>query len=756
MTTKFQEPVQEPARYAAPSDEHALAAALRRLARRIGWHPWRLLLPAALGGLMAAAFLIQDRLSRDDAAFRVQLEEQLVLSQQVARSAAQLAVDADTPVEPILERERRARSLLARMPPVDVPFGLWQPPPGIEARLQALDQVWLRLGEALRAIISERAAREELAQALNRFQSTATRMLITGDDLVAAMAGAEAPPEQIRIAARQLLLIERMIANGERMLRGGRGLLTATDRFGRDAVLFGEVNNGMMSGNRELGVERAENPAVRELLETAGRQFRAASEQIGVVVKRALELTRLDDAVARVSREAEAVYDVTRDIAEVHSHYVASRPLQPEHTRALGALAGVSLLLMLLLMAFDARSYRQLETRRARRDDLRRIVTGDAAAASAGVGRMGEELERLLTDLGRVVELDTAPRPGEDMDEALTRSLRQVLGELHARVDAIVTGAHQVASSATTLQEAASRLTAAGRQQTQQVDKAAGTTQELASAVKLGSASAARLDTLAESASGEVRAVRVHVAGAMEDLEKLAASVQETSRVVRRVLESAQEARAVAHRIDELSDHSKMLSLNVAIQSSAEPQGTGRSGASFADELQRLAERARGLVQTVDNMRERLRSDADEAVKAVKQTAWTVKSAGERLRKAERPIANIHQLSRRLEKVAQSLVGTSQEHTVKATEVVRAVTAVHAMAAQTGVGADSAATSAARLGELVAALQAHVSRLHPVPVRDPRAVVELPREDDREKRTGEEAAVAEEPRARTGNLRPVS
>lgn len=745
------------ARQAAPSEEHALAAALRRLTRRIVWHPWRLLLPAALLALTAVSYLLQERLAREDAAFSADLHRQLVLSQQVGRAAAELAVVADTPVDPVVDKERQARALLARMPAVSVPFGLWHAPSGIEERLQALDKNWMRLGEALRAVIGERAARDELEQALSRFLATATRMLITGDDLVAAMSEAEAEPEQVRIAARQLVLIERMIANGERMLRGGRGLLTAADRFGRDAVLFGEVNTGMLSGNRELGIERVKAEAARALLETAARQFRAASEQVGVVVKRALELTQLEDAVARAAREAEAVAAISGELAAIHADYVATRPMQPVHTRALGALAGVALLLMLIMMAYDARSFRRLEARRARQEELRRFALDDAFADGSGLAGMDDEVERLLADLGRVVEIDTAPRAGEGVDETLARTLRQVLAELHARVDAVVTGAHQVASGTGSLRESASRLSAAGRQQTRQVDKAAGSTRELAAAVKLASGSSAKLEPLAEGASGELRAVRTLVGGASEDLDKLAASVQETSRVVRRVLDSAQEARGVAHAIDELSDHAKMLSLNVAIQASGEAHAA-RSGSSFADELQRLAERARALLQTVETMRERLRADADEAVKAVKQTAWTLKSAGERLHKAERPLANLHQLARRLEKVAQSLSGASQEHTVKAVEAVRAMSAVHAMTAQTGAGSDAVAASTARLDELVAALQAHLARLHRVPASAERAVVELSGARDAPAQADADGAdaSAKSPRARSGNLRPVS
>ena len=337
--------------------------------------------------------------------------------------------------------------------------------------------------------------------------------------------------------------------------------------------------------------------------------------------------------------------------------------------------------------------------------------------------RVSGELQRLMADLGRVVEVETTVQPGEDPGDAVARGLKRILAELHTRVDAIVTDVHRVASSAASLNEAASKLNVTGRQQAQNVDKAANATQELASAVKLGYSNITKFDTLAENGVAEARAAKEHLGAALQELEGLGASVQESSRRVRRLMESADDARAVALRIDELSDHSKMLSLNVAIQSTAPGSSTPRSNPSFADELQRLAERARGVVQSVERLREGLRGDAEGAAKAIKHTAWAVKGAGDRLLKAEKPIANLNLISRRLEKFAQSLVGSSQEHALRATEVARAVTAVHAAAGQSSVGAEAAASSAARLSQLMASLDAHVSRLHPVPLEEKRVVV---------------------------------
>jgi methyl-accepting chemotaxis protein len=344
----------------------------------------------------------------------------------------------------------------------------------------------------------------------------------------------------------------------------------------------------------------------------------------------------------------------------------------------------------------------------------------------------------------------------------VTRGLKRVLAELHTRVDAIVTDVHQVASSATALNEAASKLNISGRQQAQNVDKAANATQELASAVKLGYSNITKFDTLAENGVAEARAAKEHLGGALQELDGLGTSVQESARLVRRLMDSADEARAVALRIDELSDHSKMLSLNVAIQTTTHG-ASSRSDASFADELQRLAERARGVVQSVERMREGLRSDAEGAAKAIKHTAWAVKCAGDRLHKAEKPIANLNLISRKLEKFAQSLVGSSQEHALRASEVVRAVTAVHAAAGQSSVGAEAAASAAARLSQLMASLNAHVSRLHPMPPPE-NSVVVLETEQSADAESRDESAPekiderrreGDRRRRRSGGLRPV-
>jgi hypothetical protein len=197
---------------ASPAPEQPDVALARAITRRIGWHPWRLLLPAILFTLAIASYLYQEHRAAGDAAFLARLEQQVLLGLQVARMTTLASSNPDVSLDLLRERHRNARGLLENLYPPRPPLGLWPAPADIEARLSQLDKEWAHLGSELEAIASRQSAQQELERALTRFQSIATRMLVVSDELVAAMTAAEESPEQLRASARQLMLIQRMVA----------------------------------------------------------------------------------------------------------------------------------------------------------------------------------------------------------------------------------------------------------------------------------------------------------------------------------------------------------------------------------------------------------------------------------------------------------------------------------------------------------------------------------------------------------------
>jgi hypothetical protein len=348
----------------SPASEQPDVALARAISRRVAWHPWRLLLPAILFTLAIASYLYQEHRANDDANFVARLDQQVLLALQVASMTARAASDPDVSLELLRNRHRDARRLLENLYPPRPPLGLWPAPEDIDARLSELDKAWTHLGRELDAIAARQTAHTELGRALTRLQGVATRMLMTSDDLVVAMTVAEESPEQLRVAARQLMLIQRMMVNGERLIRGGKGRLTAADRLGRDAVLFGSVNNGLLSGNPELGIEAVTDEDARDLLASTGYLFRESSRQVQDIVRQSVDLARLQDAVGDAARASDAIVAATREVELMYAGHVATRPLQPAHTRLLAGLAVATLLIAALLMAVVARAPPRNESQR--------------------------------------------------------------------------------------------------------------------------------------------------------------------------------------------------------------------------------------------------------------------------------------------------------------------------------------------------------------------------------------------------------
>lgn len=106
----------------------------------------------------------------------------------------------------------------------------------------------------------------------------------------------------IYLAARQLLLIDR-IRNGLReQLAGGPGSVTAGDRLARDLAVFSRVLEGLIDGNPELGIAAVKDATALEALREARTQFREAESALQALGEQSVEL-----AAAREDLDAQKI-----------------------------------------------------------------------------------------------------------------------------------------------------------------------------------------------------------------------------------------------------------------------------------------------------------------------------------------------------------------------------------------------------------------------------------------------------------------
>ncbi|MDH3414357.1 MAG: hypothetical protein OEM98_17980, partial [Gammaproteobacteria bacterium] len=279
---------------------HADTGGVRVTLPRIPAHQWRLLLPLALLLLAAGVYWLQRSHDLSEHALRLAVVHQSELAARVSASATR-AVGGEAGA--FFEfRRSRIRSVAARTPLKfeSSPLTQLKESDALRVKLDELNDLWRRVDDASERLLKAETATARVRKDVDAFQSIATGILVTADELVDAMVAADEPPAQVRAASRQLLLIQRISANIRRVLEGGEGMITAADRFGRDAVLFGEVNNALLVGSPEMKLKRVRNGPARELLVDVGREFRRSADLIEQVMSDAVALAGARTAAAVV------------------------------------------------------------------------------------------------------------------------------------------------------------------------------------------------------------------------------------------------------------------------------------------------------------------------------------------------------------------------------------------------------------------------------------------------------------------------
>jgi hypothetical protein len=110
-------------------------------------------------------------------------------------------------------------------------------------------------------------------------------------------------------------------------------------------------------------------------------------------------------------------------------------------------------------------------------------------------------------------------------------------------------------------------------------------------------------------------------------------------------------------------------------------------------------------VAQVESIHDELRGEAERAASAVKESVWRARSAAERARGARASVDELSGAARRLEDLNHALARVQREHAVNVTEVVRTVTALHAITHEVREQVDATAQCTSGLLDAAAGLE---------------------------------------------------
>ncbi len=631
------------------------------------------------------------RVAQHEAADREFLEsigDQRVLAQEIVKEAS-LAARGQLDAYPRLQKTRDEMERLLK----------WQSsrvPDGARKAYDDLNATWKTFLKDVDTILQRREVVSAMRDYIQSINEQIPTLLAMSDEVVAAMTEQEAPADQVYIATRQLMLTQRISSNVNRVLDGGEEAVTAADRFGRDAALFGRVIEDMLRGNRNMRIRRIQDPASRAKLQEVRKLFMSIRAQVGGILERSPEMFQ-------VSGAAQSILGMSNQLPG------KIQTLQKEYTKAVSGriepvlvyvFAAVALLMVILLAVF----YQRDSKRRLAETEEQRRLTEETNATNQ------EAILRLLDEMGDLADgdLTVSATVTEDITGAIADSINYAIDALRNLVSAINDTTQQVSSAAQQTQATAMHLAEASDHQAQQITDASTAINEMAISIEEVSNNAGEL---AEEAQRSVQIANTGteaVQKTIHGMDNIREHIQETSKRIKRLGESSQEIGDIVELINDIAEQTNILALNAAIQAAMAGE-SGRGFAVVADEVQRLAERSADATRQIEALVKAIQSDTNEAVTSMEQSTAEVVSGAQLAQDAGQQLEEIENVSTHLAELIASISNSARQQANAATNISDTMNVIQEITTQTSAGTNETAASIGNLAELANELRNSVA-----------------------------------------------
>ncbi|MCH8551702.1 MAG: methyl-accepting chemotaxis protein [Natronospirillum sp.] len=556
--------------------------------------------------------------------------------------------------------------------------------------IDSLENVWQRVRvNADQILVSESTIISLFALAATVAERIPV-IQVENDAVVEILLDEGSDAAQVAIAQRQNWLAERIIRNVNNVLSGGEAAVLAANSFSRDSELFGQVLQGLINGNPDLGLQQITDAEAQGHLDNIQTDFERISGSVDELLETSTELFQVRDAATQIFDESQALLDAATAVEAQIELLPQNRIAQPQF--AIIMAIGVIALIVLAIW----------EIYRAQTMNLKRTEEENEQNQNA--------ILRLLDELADLADgdLTTQATVTEDFTGAIADSINFAIDQMRQLVAAINATAVQVSSAAQETQTTARQLADASEHQAQEIAGASAAVNEMAVSIDQVSANAAESSAVAERSVSIAKKGSDVVQATINGMDNIREQIQETSKRIKRLGESSQEIGDIVSLINDIADQTNILSLNAAIQASMAGDA-GRGFAVVADEVQRLAERSSAATKQIEALVKNIQSDTNEAVISMEQTTSEVVRGARLAQDAGVALEEIENVSRSLADLIQNISNAARQQASSAGHISNTMNVIQEITSQTSAGTTATAESIGNLANLAKDMRASVA-----------------------------------------------
>ena len=554
--------------------------------------------------------------------------------------------------------------------------------------LREVDAQWKKVSENIDLIASQQKIINQLYDTNIAISESIPRIQAEYNLMVDQMARQNVPANQVVIAKNQVFIAERILRSIGSVLTGSANSRESADDFSSDTETFASYLNAQLNGSADLGVERINDPEMRDSLTSI------QSEYDDVLKSAAATVLKNSSQIVKVRQASSSIFEQSDALLSNLNKLSGGTGL---------AIAIPALGIILALIAFLFCVFKLLVLRGE--SDKKRV-----SRLQDEYDRNQNAILRLLDEIADLADGDlrSYATVSEDFTGAIADSINFAIDQLRDLVSRITETSQEVAQYTASTQGITNQLAEASEHQAQKIAGASAAINEMAMSIDQVSSNAEESAVVAE------RSVKIAANGAnvvnrsIEGMDIIREQIQETSKRIKRLGESSQEIGNIVALINDIADQTNILALNAAIQASMAGEA-GRGFAVVADEVQRLAERSASATKQIETLVKTIQTDTNEAVISMEQTTSEVVRGANLSKDAGVALDEIQNVSGNLAKLIANISDAAKLQSASAGHIATTMNVVQEITSQTTTATFDTARSVSELANMAEALRESVT-----------------------------------------------